>query len=69
MPTEDIRLKDQIIVDLALAAVENDEYLGYCTSCLCEHDGIEPDVDGHECYSCGNHTVMGAETVILNYAF
>lgn len=41
---------------------------GFCTECGAERDGCEPDAEGYECYDCGEHTVMGAENILMHVA-
>ena len=38
---------------------------GFCLKCGYEQDGCEPDAEGYECESCGEHAVMGAENCLL----
>lgn len=39
---------------------------GYCPECdEFTNGGVEPDAEGYECISCGENTVMGAETAIV----
>ena len=40
-------------------------YIGFCTSCGGEQEGVEPDAEGCECESCGKRTVTGAEQLLL----
>jgi hypothetical protein len=41
---------------------------GFCLSCGCEHDGIEPDARGYECEACGEPAVHGADELLLFFA-
>ncbi len=38
---------------------------GFCISCGFEQDGCEPDAREYECASCGEHTVYGAEELLM----
>jgi hypothetical protein len=38
---------------------------GFCLSCGLEQDGCEPDARRYQCESCGEHTVYGAEELLL----
>lgn len=42
-------------------AVESGEYVGFCTACGAEHDGIEPDAEHYLCEACDASAVFGAE--------
>ena len=56
------------LLDLAMAACEEADNLGYCTECGEEHSGIEPDACEYVCESCGADAVCGAEEIVLMYA-
>ena len=50
------------------AAVEADNYTGFCTACGAEAEGCEPDMrDGH-CEECGENKVHGAEELLIMFA-
>ena len=39
---------------------------GICTECGEMRDGVEPDAQGYECYSCGSQSVSGIEIALLD---
>jgi hypothetical protein len=41
---------------------------GFCISCGEEADGCEPDAEGHECESCGEPAVYGADDLLIRFA-
>lgn len=41
---------------------------GFCLSCGCEHDGVEPDAREYDCEMCGEQAVYGAEELLLLFA-
>lgn len=41
---------------------------GFCTSCGCEAEGVEPDASDYDCESCGEPTVFGAEELLMRVA-
>lgn len=48
-----------------IEVITNSLYLGFCTECDTEHEGIEPDACGYECEACGEHAVYGAEELLI----
>jgi predicted RNA-binding Zn-ribbon protein involved in translation (DUF1610 family) len=48
-----------------MAACESGDYLGFCTACGAEADGVEPDAREYECESCGEAKVYGAEELLM----
>lgn len=40
-------------------------YLGYCTECGAEHEGVEPDARKYNCTECGAMSVYGAEELLF----
>lgn len=48
-----------------IEAIEADEYLGFCTECGEQAEGVEPDAEGYECECCGAHAVYGAEQLLI----
>ena len=38
---------------------------GFCVACGEEAFGVEPDARKYECESCGEHTVYGAEELVM----
>ncbi len=51
-----------------MAAVEEDNNIGFCTACGERHEGVEPDAERYECEACGKNRVYGAEQIILCFA-
>lgn len=51
-------------VERAYSSTDNP---GFCRACGAEADGVEPDAEGYECEHCGEHAVMGAETLWINW--
>ena len=58
--------KDELL-DMAMAACEVADDIGYCIKCGAEHYGIEPDARTYECEECGKNTVYGAQEIIIMY--
>ena len=52
-------------LDLIMDSIDNDEQTGYCISCGAEHSSCEPDMEKGCCEQCGQHTVFGAEQILL----
>jgi DNA-directed RNA polymerase subunit RPC12/RpoP len=48
-----------------LAAVQQEEYPGFCLACGQEVFGVEPDARRYECEACGARRVFGAEEILL----
>lgn len=55
----------KISFDALQAAIEADEYVGFCLACGGEAYGVEPDARKYECDECGAHKVYGAEEILL----
>ena len=53
-------------IEAVLEAVESGEPIGFCTTCGCEHYGVEPDARRYECESCGERTVFGSEDLLIS---
>jgi predicted RNA-binding Zn-ribbon protein involved in translation (DUF1610 family) len=51
-----------------LAAIEQDDSLGFCLACGTEASGVEPDAREYECENCGEARVFGAEEILMMYA-
>lgn len=49
-----------------IAAVQRDDYSGFCRACGESQGGCEPDARGYECESCGEHAVYGAEELLFH---
>ncbi len=55
--------------DAILAAVQEDDSIGFCRDCGEEQMGVEPDAENLECVCCGLNEVFGAEQLlIMGYA-
>jgi predicted RNA-binding Zn-ribbon protein involved in translation (DUF1610 family) len=48
-----------------MAAAESGDYLGFCTACGAEAEGVEPDAREYDCDACGKPNVYGAEELIM----
>jgi len=55
----------KISIERIIEAVEEDNYIGFCTACGAEQGGCEPDARGYECESCGQPSVFGAEELLI----
>lgn len=55
----------KIDTDRVIAAIEEDDGIGFCLACGDEAYGVEPDARKYECESCGKHRVFGAEEILL----
>lgn len=55
------------VYSAARASISSDEYIGICTHCGADFDGIEPDAVGYTCDECGHMTVCGAEHLLLSH--
>ncbi len=54
-----------ITLDQVMAAIEDDDNLGFCVACDAEVMGVEPDAHDYECEQCGESQVYGAEELLL----
>lgn len=41
---------------------------GFCIQCGTEAEGVEPDAREYECESCGEHSVYGADELLIELA-
>lgn len=57
-----------MIEDAVRRRMTNLDDPGFCISCGCEHDGVEPDAREYECEMCGEPAVYGAEELLLLFA-
>ena len=57
-----------ITIDRVMAAVEQDDNIGFCVACGEEQRPAEPDATDIECESCGEHKVHGAEELLIQIA-
>ena len=48
-----------------MAAIEEDDSIGFCTKCGNEQSGVEPDARNYTCESCGAAAVFGAEQWLI----
>jgi DNA-directed RNA polymerase subunit RPC12/RpoP len=60
-------LPDGLTMDEVLAAIEADEYVGFCLQCGAEQGGCEPDARHYECEECGARQVFGAEEILIMF--
>jgi hypothetical protein len=60
--------KPKVTLDQVMAAVEEDDCLGFCLECGAEAQPVEPDARGYTCESCGKPRVYGAEELLLMMA-
>jgi hypothetical protein len=51
-----------------MAAISEDNYIGFCRACGAEHDGCEPDARSYKCNECGKCEVFGAEELLMMWA-
>ncbi len=58
----------KINIEEVMAAVEEDNNIGFCTACGERQEGVEPDAERYECEACGENRVYGAEQIILCFA-
>ncbi len=60
--------RDTMIIDLdvLINAIEEDDCLGFCTTCGEEQYGCEPDARNYECETCGAFSVFGAEELLIS---
>jgi hypothetical protein len=52
-----------------MAAIEEDDCLGFCLACGAEASGVEPDARRYKCEGCGAREVYGAEECLVMGAF
>ena len=57
--------KAKITLDQIMNAVAADENLGFCLTCGCETENVEPDARKYQCRSCGAFRVYGAEKILF----
>ncbi len=61
--------QDNLDLDEVLAAAEDSMFgggsAGFCVACGAEHDGCEPDAERYVCSDCEQHTVYGAEELLI----
>jgi len=54
-------------LEQVMAAVGEDDCLGFCMKCGDEASGVEPDARKYTCDSCGEPGVYGAEEILLQF--
>jgi hypothetical protein len=67
MATRRVRVQ-KLSLKRVLAAVEQDDNLGFCKACGAEAYGVEPDARNYICESCGLPEVFGAEELLMEIA-
>lgn len=65
MTTKTTTTKRKLTLTRVMAAIERDDYTGFCIACGAKADGCEPDARGYKCQVCGEHKVYGAEEVLF----
>lgn len=60
--------KSKVTLEQVVAAVEQDDNLGFCLACGAEAFNVEPDARRYTCESCGAPRVYGAEELLLHMA-
>jgi hypothetical protein len=60
--------KAKVSLEQVMAAVEQDDNLGFCLACGAEAFNVEPDARRYTCESCGAPRVYGAEELLLHMA-
>ena len=58
-------MHESITLELVMNAMADQDYVGFCITCGEQFDGIEPDAHEYECECCGQHTVYGAEELLV----
>jgi len=51
------------------AALEDDDFIGFCLACTAIHYGIEPDARNYRCEECDENTVYGAQEILFMEAY
>lgn len=60
-----MKINPKVTLERVMAAVEEDESIGFCLACGEEAYGVEPDARNYQCESCGEKCVCGAEDILL----
>ena len=55
----------KIDTDRLIAAIEEDDFRGFCLNCGEDAYGVEPDARKYECECCGKEEVYGAEEILV----
>jgi hypothetical protein len=58
----------KVTLPMVLAAIEEDNNLGFCLVCGAEASGVEPDAREYQCEGCGQRKVYGAEELLFMLA-
>lgn len=56
---------NNLTFDQIQSALEQDDNIGFCTSCGELHSNIEPDARNYKCSNCGLFQVFGVEQIII----
>ena len=62
------KIHSSITIDRIMAAVEEDDNLGFCIVCGAEVYNVEPDARKYQCEECDARAVFGAEELLLYLA-
>ena len=60
-----MKIHRTITAGRVMAALESDEYTGFCAECGATDYGVEPDAREYECPECKAHAVYGAEEYLF----
>ena len=60
---------DKLTQEQVMAAIQSDDYIGFCIDCGAEAHNVEPDARKYKCEACGNMSVFGAEEILLSVTF
>lgn len=64
-----MKIPKKLSANRIIAAIEEDDNLGFCLSCGEEAYGVEPDARGYICESCEAPEVYGAEEILMMMPF
>lgn len=59
-------INPNVTLEAVMAAVEEDDNVGFCVKCGSEQYGCEPDMRNGECECCGEQAVYGAEELLVS---
>jgi len=62
-----VKMHKSITQDRVIAAVHEDDCIGFCIDCGAETSGVEPDAKGYPCDECGSNAVYGAEQLLFEF--
>jgi hypothetical protein len=62
------KLPENLTLEKIVAAVQEDDNLGFCIACGEPADSVEPDARKYQCDTCGALAVYGAEELLLMFA-